>query len=693
MDEANSLSPSSREKKFEALRAVANDASSIINSLEAIRNEHERLMALATCGKDADSAAEGENNADGAGAAAQQAKITVLRKSLEKIVLHLDETQVVVLLAAHLQQVEEKAVKLEAQVDRLCDENDWLRTELSVTQQRLNGSEVKIAQLEEEKAQLLFMDSTRAYEYTEPPEAGRTSEKSDNHSPRSWGKQKSNDAPDCRESTPTGSEGGKQPVSMQVSNQSGTIGEDIPQRLRTLHILISQYSQQGRFDVAVPLCKQALEDTERTNGFYHTEVATLMNMLALLYRDQGKLEEACSLLHNAVKIKEHCLGENHPSVASALNNLSVLYGKRGMWAEAEPFCKQALTIREGLYGSNHPDVAKLLNNLALISQNCGDFSESECYYQRAIDVYSHLYGAADTITTKTMNNLAACYLKQKKHEEAKALYRQVLLATSQVQTNFGAPVASTEQQSTSQGGTSTNVQASTGGLQNMYSPTSPSMDGGDLTSSHTARDRKGTDNSGDGEETLAKTFDVTRLVSSSPIEDVLLSNVHSSPYPISPALTSSHTASSTANARTPDRSSTSVEPATEEPLPAAKRVSSFSRLKGSVGRALGKVIASERSNSRTRRSSSVPRRGSDPEADNVSASSVPSDSPSTAQLSSPQPGAPATTNNALSPRQAVLLATPSSIARPSSVQSESSTPLPRRGPLRALHQNSRDDAV
>eukprot|EP00117_Sycon_ciliatum_P025685 scpid98685/ scgid3505/ len=94
MDEANSLSPSSREKKFEALRAVANDASSIINSLEAIRNEHERLMALATCGKDADSAAEGENNADGAGAAAQQAKITVLRKSLEKIVLHLDETQV-----------------------------------------------------------------------------------------------------------------------------------------------------------------------------------------------------------------------------------------------------------------------------------------------------------------------------------------------------------------------------------------------------------------------------------------------------------------------------------------------------------------------------------------------------------------------------------------------------------------------
>lgn len=36
--------------------------------------------------------------------------------------------------------------------------------------------------------------------------------------------------------------------------------------------------------MAVPLCKQALEDTERSNGFYHMDVATLMNMLALLYR-------------------------------------------------------------------------------------------------------------------------------------------------------------------------------------------------------------------------------------------------------------------------------------------------------------------------------------------------------------------------------------------------------------------------
>ena len=42
----------------------------------------------------------------------------------------------------------------------MCDENDWLRTELSVTQQRLNESEARASQLEEEKEQMTFMKAT-----------------------------------------------------------------------------------------------------------------------------------------------------------------------------------------------------------------------------------------------------------------------------------------------------------------------------------------------------------------------------------------------------------------------------------------------------------------------------------------------------------------------------------------------------
>ena len=36
--------------------------------------------------------------------------------------------------------------------------------------------------------------------------------------------------------------------------------------------------------MAVPLCKQALEDLEKTSGHDHPDVATMLNILALVYR-------------------------------------------------------------------------------------------------------------------------------------------------------------------------------------------------------------------------------------------------------------------------------------------------------------------------------------------------------------------------------------------------------------------------
>ena len=36
--------------------------------------------------------------------------------------------------------------------------------------------------------------------------------------------------------------------------------------------------------VAVPLCKQALDDLEKTSGRNHPDVATMLNILALVYR-------------------------------------------------------------------------------------------------------------------------------------------------------------------------------------------------------------------------------------------------------------------------------------------------------------------------------------------------------------------------------------------------------------------------
>ena len=178
------------------------------------------------------------------------------------------------------------------------------------------------------------------------------------------------------------------PTPSNQFSQNLNAGYEIPARLRTLHNLVIQYASQGRYEVAVPLCKQALEDLEKTSGRNHPDVATMLNILALVYRDQNKYKEAANLLNDALSIREKTLGlyvcnsflknvyimaaligENHPAVAATLNNLAVLYGKRGKYKEAEPLCKRALEIRETVLGKDHPDVAKQLNNLALLCQN------------------------------------------------------------------------------------------------------------------------------------------------------------------------------------------------------------------------------------------------------------------------------------------------------------------------------------
>lgn len=76
--------------------------------------------------------------------------------------------KVMMALANHLQHVEAEKQKLRAQVRRLCQENAWLRDELANTQQKLQGSEQRVATLEEEQKHLTFMNEMRKYDSTDP---------------------------------------------------------------------------------------------------------------------------------------------------------------------------------------------------------------------------------------------------------------------------------------------------------------------------------------------------------------------------------------------------------------------------------------------------------------------------------------------------------------------------------------------
>ncbi|XP_043553447.1 kinesin light chain 1 isoform X2 [Chiloscyllium punctatum] len=397
-----------KEDKLEKLsqEEIIGKTKQVIQGLEALKNEHNSilhsLLETLKCLKKDD-----EMNL-------VEEKSNMIRKSLEMLELGLSEAQVMMALSSHLSAVESEKQKLRAQVRRLCQENQWLRDELANTQQKLQKSEQSVAQLEEEKKHLEFMNQLKKYDPDSSPLEDKDTDSS---------KEPLDDLfPNEDDEAGQGIQ--QQHSSAAVAAQQG--GYEIPARLRTLHNLVIQYASQGRYEVAVPLCKQALEDLEKTSGHDHPDVATMLNILALVYRDQNKYKEAANLLHDALAIREKTLGKDHPAVAATLNNLAVLHGKRGKYREAEPMCKRALEIREKVLGRDHPDVAKQLNNLALLCQNQGKYEEVEYYYERALEIYQTKLGPDDPNVAKTKNNLASCYLKQGKFKQAETLYKEIL---------------------------------------------------------------------------------------------------------------------------------------------------------------------------------------------------------------------------------------------------------------------------
>lgn len=410
---------------------IVTNTKTVMQGLEALKNEHSSILhGLTSSLEVAVGAVERANLTN-----VVEEKSGLVRKSIEMIELGLGEAQVMVALTAHLQMVEAEKQKLRTQVRRLCQENAWLRDELANTQQKLQASEQRDAQLEENNKHLEFLLSISKYD-----QDGSQSAPDQNPQDESGQRQDRKDDPVVDlfpdDADETGSGSNTYPTPPSQFAQQVNAGYEIPARLRTLHNLVIQYASQGRYEVAVPLCKQALEDLEKTSGHDHPDVATMLNILALVYRDQNKYKEAANLLNDALAIREKTLGENHPAVAATLNNLAVLYGKRGKYKEAEPLCKRALEIREKVLGREHPDVAKQLNNLALLCQNQAKYEEVERYYQRALEIYELKLGPDDPNVAKTKNNLASCYLKQGKYKEAEILYKQVL--TRAHEREFGA---------------------------------------------------------------------------------------------------------------------------------------------------------------------------------------------------------------------------------------------------------------
>ncbi|XP_048450226.1 kinesin light chain 4, partial [Rhincodon typus] len=147
-----------REEKLEKLTQdeIVTNTKAVIQGLETLRSEHTSILSSLL---DTVHSLHKEQDPN-----VVQEKSSLLQKSLENIELGLGEAQVIIALSTHLNTVDSEKQKLRAQVRRLVQENQWLRDELAGTQQKLQHSEQAVAQLEEEKKHLEFMNQIKKFD-------------------------------------------------------------------------------------------------------------------------------------------------------------------------------------------------------------------------------------------------------------------------------------------------------------------------------------------------------------------------------------------------------------------------------------------------------------------------------------------------------------------------------------------------
>uniref|UniRef100_A0A1I7YE11 Kinesin light chain n=1 Tax=Steinernema glaseri TaxID=37863 RepID=A0A1I7YE11_9BILA len=336
-------------------------------------------------------------------------KLSIIRKNMDTLTLAIDEAQVMIQLVRYTQMLEAENQKLKSMNKSLAQEGEWMRNELYYYREKIKDANQKNAELEEENKHLAFLNTIKDLDIDRRIDE-KASTPSEPLADLGFGPEE---------------EDYVQP-SASTANSMVASNYEAPNRTRTLQGLVNQYAKNGQYEVAIPLCKQGIEEMRESGVQEHEDMALMLNTLALLYSNLNKHKEAINYLNEALEIREKVYGESNIVVAGTLNNLAVLYGKRRRYKDAEPLCRRALDIKRSCFGDDHPEIAKQLNNLGLLCLSQGKYDEAEECYSKALRIYEEACGPDDPNVAKTKNNLSAAYQKQGKNKAAEEIYKQFL---------------------------------------------------------------------------------------------------------------------------------------------------------------------------------------------------------------------------------------------------------------------------
>jgi tetratricopeptide (TPR) repeat protein len=180
------------------------------------------------------------------------------------------------------------------------------------------------------------------------------------------------------------------------------------------------YRYQGRYALAEPQLKRALETSISHFGGEHPESRMARNNLAVLYKYTGQFDQAETLYQAALQ------GAEGADLATLYHNLGGLEHARGRFAEGEPWARKAWVLRKSLLGPEDPATLADEAALAGVLDGLARYDESEPMYHHVLGEFEKIYGSNHYEIAVNLHNLAGVQCARSRLEEAEQTYRRAL---------------------------------------------------------------------------------------------------------------------------------------------------------------------------------------------------------------------------------------------------------------------------
>eukprot|EP00727_Mastigamoeba_balamuthi_P008715 m51a1_g4466 hypothetical protein (1454) ;mRNA; f:212409-226250 len=159
---------------------------------------------------------------------------------------------------------------------------------------------------------------------------------------------------------------------------------------------------------------EALKSKEQAFGYWHPDVANVLNRLGSVYVEMSQFNDAEECFKLALEIRESALGPRHSRTAQTLKSMINLYEMQELLPKALDVAQRALDITREIFGPGHKTVANILLRIGFLYFNMGKKDESRGAFQQAIDTLSATLGPEHPETVEAMNTMDELILGKKK---------------------------------------------------------------------------------------------------------------------------------------------------------------------------------------------------------------------------------------------------------------------------------------